>query len=127
LNKITARGPDDVIIVGSIGPLPLMLHWNGSAWRMGQTPTAGILNDVSTSDGVVWAAGLRPGGRAPRTLLLRWDGQRWQTVWTPNATSQSNNLTGVAAAPGGAIFAVGDAQRRRGYGQLPLVLQRCAY
>ena len=85
LNAVWALAANDVWAAGQGGRL---VHWNGSALQVVQSPTS---KDLSTVWGVdanhVWAGGAD---------LIRFDGTEWQTVPSP-APQGATFITGAAA------------------------------
>jgi hypothetical protein len=63
-------------IVGQGGGLPLILRWNGHAWKRAPVPSvAGSLSSIdATSASNAWAVGDTSGGRS---LILHWNGRTW--------------------------------------------------
>jgi hypothetical protein len=111
-----ARSPDDVWAAVGYGqdfPLaPLALGWDGvSNWdSQGVTAPAGSLFSgvaaLGWSD--MWAAGDRPTPGSNRgTLVSRWNGTSWQTYPGANVPGVYEGLTGIAATPGGNLWAFG--------------------
>src|SRR5215472_8977910 len=137
LNGVSAGGAKNVWAVGfyrtqAPGALPLILHWNGTAWSQVTAPASGMpqteLNGVSTVSGRnAWAAGFagKPAVGQFATLLLHWNGTAWAQVKSasPAPTGRYNLLNGVSAIGHGHAWAVGNnPQSTTGPGQT-LVLQ----
>lgn len=81
---------------GSTGPLPLVEHWDGVAWRVvaTSTPASAELTSVSAvSSNDVWAAGTHLAPPAP--LVEHWDGVSWTVMPSPHVTNVQ--LRSVAA------------------------------
>lgn len=90
---------------GSLSPVPLVLHWNGSAWRVVDTPPetgAGLQAVSALSPTDVWAVGDAGTG----TLAEHWNGQSWSVIPTPNV-QQGGDLQGVTAVSSTDVWAVG--------------------
>ena len=51
-------------------------------------------------------------GRA-RTFIRHWDGSSWETQPSPNVNEQNHQLNGVAVAPDGTAWAVGERRGKR--------------
>jgi len=99
LNSVTALGPSDVWVVGSIGIVedgvsaskPLAMRWDGQDWTSAEVSGRGYLIDSAAGpDGsVVAVGGSQPfiSATAPRAtaLIAEWDGQTWAEV-TPEST-----------------------------------------
>jgi hypothetical protein len=92
-------------------------HWNGKAWKVVPSPSAGtgdnFLYSVDVTSAVnAWAVGnIQPGTGAQRTLLERWNGTAWKGVASPNpggGVNSGNILSGVAGTDCGNTWAVGD-------------------
>jgi hypothetical protein len=102
LSAVTAVSKDDAWAVGWHSPpseqifatRPLVLHWDGSAWRVTGPPRARAaqLYGVSAdSSGDVWAVGAHEPPTttrgheetALRPLVVHWDGTRWRTLPDP--------------------------------------------
>jgi hypothetical protein len=121
-NAIDAISPTNVWAVGQsgddvgVGGTPtatLIEHWNGTAWSVVPSPTAGTtpyLNGVAaTSASNVWAVGYDTptGATQPQTFTLNWNGTAWTTVSSPNVGSASR-LVSVSTTLGASIvWAVG--------------------
>ena len=171
LMGVTAVASNDVWAVGTqqptslTDPHTLILHWNGSAWRIVPSPNDGgstvgnhLLAAAAVSAQDVWAVGYSefgtlsehwngtkwsvvptpdpPSGESlflfsaavlpnrvvwsvgeffqdlqsrSRTLTERWNSSQWGIVTSPNSGPSHNELFGVAATPGGTLWAVGTA------------------
>lgn len=120
LNAIAAVASDDVWAVGlmfSCDSLirPLVIHWNGTAWKAVNTPALRT-NDNSSLNSIValaandiYAVGYQPAANgAVLTLIEHWDGNAWSVVPSPNR-STGNVLTAVTATSPADIWAVGDS------------------
>ena len=91
---------------------PLIMHWNGVAWKHVPThlaPGLGNLRGVAaTSAGNAWAVGctgcLAEGAGDP--LIERWNGTAWKQVPAPSPVSLAG-LYGVAATSPAKAWAVG--------------------
>ena len=109
LSGVAAISPKNAWAVGSTnGGDTLILHWNGKSWQ--QMPsTAGTLSGVAAiSPKNAWAVGSTNSGD---TLIQHWNGKTWQPTPSPDpgaGQGLSSFLSGVAASPGGAIWAVGN-------------------
>ena len=95
----------------------LILHWNGTAWSV--AADAGLTNayllDVSSGPaGTAWAAGYRctancgTTAETDETLILHWNGHHWSRATAPSPGTAAG-LAGIAAAPDGTAWAVGDS------------------
>ena len=121
LNAISVRSARDIWAVGSMtncgcGPgLPLILHWNGKAWKR---RARGIGSGGFSLGGVaavsarrVFVAGTTGEGDAPtRARTARFNGTRWHRLHTPSpgaARKRFDGLSDVAATSARNAFAVG--------------------
>ncbi len=123
LYAVTAISRDDAWAVGTAGNIqPLILHWDGAAWRAVPGPTpdrgTGALRAVAgTSRSDVWAVGYSIASQQDRAiseahpLILHWDGAAWRAVPAPDVGTSAGVLTatlwGVAALSGDDAWAVG--------------------
>ncbi|MFI6738520.1 hypothetical protein ACIBI9_36825 [Nonomuraea sp. NPDC050451] len=146
LHSVLAIKPDDVWVAGAVGgddryedlparcappsedkiaaetPEPLVMHWNGSAWRrMELPPWKGSLRHLTAfGKDDVWASGtdpLHPG----RAILLHYDG----TSWTREAISAGRTgNAAIAAVPGTSdLWGVGSIGEGTDYEQ-PFIVKR---
>ena len=85
---------------------PLMLHWNGSSWKVVATPTANgaLVGWVAARAGAAWAVGRSNTG----ALTMRWNGTRWVVVANPGGTGSS--LSDVTILSPTDVWAVGSAR-----------------
>jgi hypothetical protein len=123
LNGVSAVSARNAWAVGfyrnqTAGALPLILHWNGTAWSQATAPASGMpeteLNGVSTvSDREAWAVGFAATPAAGRftTLILRWNGTSWSRMTSPDPSPEDSFLQGVSATDGGGAWAVGSYAR----------------
>ncbi|MGW5432145.1 hypothetical protein ACWET9_33865 [Streptomyces sp. NPDC004059] len=112
LTGVTEIAADDVWAVGTLADddQPLLLHFDGHAWRRIVTPpyagVAGALNAVA-ADGPddVWAVGrvTRDAADSGHALILHWDGQCWRQVAAPE---EAGRLSAIAVTAQG-VVAVG--------------------
>jgi hypothetical protein len=78
-HDIDAVGPHSVWIAGEYSDdpsrsLPMLLRWDGSAWRLVANPIAGRsarLQGLTVADGTLWAAGSQRDSQGTRLLFLR--------------------------------------------------------
>ena len=94
----------------STGQLPLLLHWNGTAWSRTPSPAlpaGGPLNSVAAvSPTDAWAVGYTGVGK---TEILRWNGTAWSQVPSPSPNPANFNfLGGVSADSATDAWAVGN-------------------
>lgn len=91
----------------------LILHWNGSAWRIVPSPNAGgstvgnhLVGAATVSSKDVWAVGYSEFG----ALSEHRDGDKWGVVPTPNVSgAESSFLFGVVALPSRVVWSVGES------------------
>jgi hypothetical protein len=120
LLKVAAVSSGDVWAVGNSSNgstwQTLTMHWNGTAWSTVPSPSIGSgtnylyglrgLTALSSND--IWAVGSYFAPCRPvQTLIEQWDGTQWSVVASDNVDPRPNMLNGVAAAPSGEIWAVG--------------------
>ena len=112
LDAVKADSPTDVWAVGGggSGSGTLIEHFNGTAWSIVPSPSAGnsaTLTGVTTSNAAnnVWAVGYDfiPGTFQAQTLTLNWNGTAWTVVPSPSVASTTTLLAGVATTPGASI------------------------
>jgi hypothetical protein len=120
LDAVTTVGSGHAWAVGESvdGPTPLILRWNGSAWRVDEAqPPRGavvsILQGVSaTSARDVWTVGwVGSVTRNPAPLVEHWDGTVWRRVPVPHGP-RDTRLGAVEAVSAIDVWAVGDADGR---------------
>jgi len=100
--------------------VPLILHWNGRAWKNVPCPACtsfgGLsgLNAVAAWRGLAWAVGysqpVSPTGPAGpgRAVIVKWNGHVWKQMKVPAESADTDPvLNGVAAASGNLAWAVG--------------------
>jgi len=118
LDGVAAISDTDVWAVGQRNatptsqPKPLIEHWNGSAWRVVRSPSAGQLSvlggvaAVSSKD--VWAVGsfFNFSGNQ-QTLVEHWNGSKWSVVTSPSPGASYNGLGRLAIVSPKNIWATG--------------------
>jgi hypothetical protein len=128
LYSVDARAADDVWAVGynSNPPggqvLPLVTHWDGTAWNYETTPAPGSQSNflygvTALSATEVWVFGQQNSGAGSRTLSMRWNGSTWNVMATANA-SGANYVTDGLALPSGDAWLVGYSGPAGGYSTL---------
>lgn len=94
----------------------LIEHWDGTAWKVQQSPNSGGSSESNELFGVAavsstdaWAVGDYDNGTSNRTLIEHWNGKRWKVQPSPNpgGPSNDNELEGVAAVSPTDAWAVG--------------------
>jgi hypothetical protein len=98
--------------------LTLTERWNGSTWKVIESPNPGGPADsghddnylfgvagVSASD--AWAVGSFNTGEGYRTMILHWDGEAWARVPSPSPTGYQDELRAVTARSATDVWAVG--------------------
>jgi hypothetical protein len=124
LSGVTALSPTDAWASGSEGNvngenfnIPYVLHWNGKAWTLTQTPNRGgegsLLNGITAlGTGDIWAVGQTQqlnGAIVP--LTEQFNGTSWNLVTSPapgsTGRTPDDSLDGVASPGAGLVFAVG--------------------
>jgi hypothetical protein len=108
---VSAASPDDVWAVGQQqgGSFPsraLVEHWDGTTWRVADTPTSSSESyDPYAAVAGTWAVGDRESDQSPqRTLALNL--ATGQVAATPDVGAGENDLY-AATAKGGAVWAAG--------------------
>jgi len=121
LAAVAVESPNDVWAVGyqfSCTTLikPLVLHWNGRRWSEVATPAlnpednSALLGIVARAPDDIYAVGYHPAENlAVLTLVEHWNGEEWSVVPSPNLSPTGCILSGIAAAPNGELWAVGDS------------------
>src|SRR6266705_1078081 len=107
LNGVTAR-PGDAWAVGYFSSKnanalqTLILHWNGTLWRVTRSPNAGtgqnnfLVDVASLSATDAWTVGYSDGAIQSLALAEHWDGRRWSIVANPASVPQDARLLAVA-------------------------------
>lgn len=94
-------------------PEPLIDHWNGSSWKVMDSPVLGsrgarLLSVSAVSASNVWAVGgITDLNDVEKVLILHWNGSKWQQVGGANPGSAFNELASVRARSAKDIWAVG--------------------
>ena len=105
---VAATSATNAWAVGFIaGGPPLILHWNGTAWKRSLLPrhSAGQVNGVAaTSATNAWALDTRSRGSSQ---IWHWNGRIWSRVSIPAIAGQTYFLHGVAALSARNAWAVG--------------------
>jgi hypothetical protein len=125
LRAVAGSAANDVWAVGFYKPDPsstdrtLVLHWDGSSWKVVSSPSVGeggnfldALTVVSPND--IWAVGtyIKP-DVGNRSLTEHWDGSSWKVVPSPNPGPTGLSyphgvyLYGVSAVAANDIWAAG--------------------
>ena len=116
LNAVAAVAPNDIWAIGEhssgtkgSGSQPLMLHWDGQAWKIVPAPgdaNSGVLNGaVAFSSNDVWAVGSITEGveGRPMALVMHWDGKQWRKV----PALAPGELWSISGKSSGDMWAVG--------------------
>lgn len=108
LLSVSGRSPSDVFAVGADkGRGPLVLHFDGTAWKRLPTGTTGDLWWVQTlADGPALMGGAG-------ATVLRYDGARFERLPTPGTGKQT--VYGVWGTSADDFYAVGSAAGRDGF------------
>jgi hypothetical protein len=124
INGIAARADADAWAVGSVGQqsskvgsLPLIDHWNGTAWSQATPPSFPATNGVhlgwvsSSSAADAWAVGTinqvkHPGYFGP--LTVHWNGSTWANVPDPLPLNPGTALVGVADISATDAYTIGN-------------------
>jgi hypothetical protein len=146
LNAVLALAPNDAWAVGYSTPgkagqsatLTLILHWNGTSWKVVPSPNVGPKNRsqsnrlfglTANSANDIWAFGsyfAADGSGHQMTLLLHWDGTSWKIAPSPNPT-KGNFLddllfAGVTPSAGNVWLFGGEAEFQNDHGIETLAL-----
>jgi len=117
LRAVAASSPGNAWALGqtwrtdSSRSMPVILHWNGRAWRQvpSPAPPGAFLNSVSvTSPANAWVVGGYSADRSvgsTRPIALHWNGSAWRRVPVPAGAAAE--LTGVSATSASNAWAVG--------------------
>jgi len=118
LNSVVALAPDNVWAVGwfiatGTDLLPLVEHWDGSAWTIVPTTvTTGVIfiNGVAAvGPNDIWAVGSSEGA-VQKPFAMHWNGSTWKATPVPSpAGAPFASFKGVGASASGAVFAVGSS------------------
>ncbi len=113
LNSVLAISPTDVWAVGERDKnccgalLTLIEHWDGKSWQIVPSPNPGgdegLVGLAARSPNDIFAVGNGVAG----TLVEHWNGTRWTVTPSPNVPTVGNELSSVAAANTGEMWAVG--------------------
>jgi hypothetical protein len=124
INGVAARTDTDAWAVGSVGEqsnkqpaLPLIDHWNGTAWSQATAPSFPATNGVhlgwvdASSATDAWTVGTtnlvkHPGYFSP--LTVHWDGSTWTNVPDPLPLNPSTALVGVADISSTNAYVIGN-------------------
>ncbi len=94
----------------------LIEHWNGTTWRIVNSPNQGSTTNVLFGITVIsaddlWAVGQYVSSKTLnfQTLIEHYDGSTWTIVASPNIKAMGNGLSGVTAVSSHDIWAVGNA------------------
>ncbi|HMA38383.1 MAG TPA: hypothetical protein VKY74_28300 [Chloroflexia bacterium] len=105
-----ADGPPNALPRPGIAPppgpeRPLIIHWDGTQWRLMPLPDSGpgrrLTGIAAVAADDAWAVG---GGDGP--LIAHWDGQAWRSLRRP----EPGSLAGVTAAAADDVWAVGGTE-----------------
>jgi hypothetical protein len=122
LSGVAARTDTDAWAVGTVGvasrtvtSLPLIDHWNGTAWSQSAAPafpaTESVhLYAVSVSSATdAWAVGSdNPDRDYSSALTVHWNGSAWASVANVLSFQSNSSLAGVADISSVDAYAVGD-------------------
>ena len=128
LRAVVAIRPNDVWAVGSTTTgniagtrIPLIEHWDGTAWSMVSHPSwtggngASLAGVAAVSSTDVWAA-----GAGTSAIVGHWDGTSWSDASppVPSGCAFYDGVNDVAAPSATSVFAVGTAPCSAGYAAL---------
>ena len=117
LYGVAAASANDIWAVGQYAnssgvEVPLVEHWNGSAWSVVKSPSPGgsynILQSVAVvSSNDVWAVGFYYTSH-DQALAEHWNGTSWSIVQTPSLGFEVHNwFKGVTVVSSSNVWAVG--------------------
>src|SRR5215470_1023771 len=108
LQGVAATSATNAWAVGYIsGGGPLILHWNGTAWKRSPLPShaRGRIDGVAAISATnAWAIN---GRSRANSQLWHWNGTRWSRVATPAIKGQTEFLGGVTATSAKNAWAAG--------------------
>jgi hypothetical protein len=114
---IDAVSAHDIWAVGFSGINPtktLVLHWNGTKWKLVPSPNAstdifgdGLTDVAAVSRTDAWAAGSFSDSSQSNAQILQWNGTRWKRVSLPNVAS-SSIFQGITAFGAKNVWAIGE-------------------
>jgi hypothetical protein len=120
LNGVTVLSATNAWAVGiynnGLADRTLIVHWNGSVWKVVASPNIGGPSRENALTGVaavsahnIWAVGFADNGTADKTLIVHWNGSVWKIVASTNrgGSASENLLEGVAGTSAGDVWAVG--------------------
>ena len=94
----------------------LILHWNGTSWKVVPSPDPSgptldqALTGVSGSSASdAWAVGFYFTGAFDKSMILHWNGSSWKQVTSPDPGAQGTFLEGVRAMSASNAWAVGSS------------------
>ena len=111
LSGVAATSPGNAWAVGSSDSnKTLVLHWNGTVWKLVPSPSPGAEAELSgvaaRSADDAWAVGCTAcDGSSAKSLILHWNGADWKQVPTPDSLGSS--LSSVATTSADNAWAVG--------------------
>jgi len=119
LNAVAAASPTSIWAAGFSFDCfgvqkPMILHFNGSVWKVVPSPALlknnAALNSIAVlAANNIYAAGFQPAANgAVLTLIEHFDGHAWNVVPTPNANATGNVLSSISANSPNDIWAVGN-------------------
>jgi hypothetical protein len=114
LAAVTVEGSEVWAVGGTLVNPLLVLHRIGGRWYVVPTssPIASLAGVAATGHDSAWAGGVTfspSGGKYNGDLLLHWNGSTWRPVNFP-LRGAYDGLFGMAASPGGAVWAVGGSR-----------------
>jgi len=95
-----------------IGYETLIERWDGTAWKLVESPNAGTNTNTLTgvdalTNNLAYAVGYYRAGQVRNSLIERWDGTSWNVLPNPNIGGSGSALLDVAAISANDIWAVG--------------------
>src|SRR5258707_7657680 len=121
LNGVTVLSSTNAWAVGSyfngMADRTLIVHWNGSVWKVVASPNVGgvsrenfLTSVVAISAQNIWAVGSHNNGTADRTLIMHWNGSSWRSAGSPKPGGPPGEdfLPGGGAADTSWIWGAGE-------------------
>jgi hypothetical protein len=119
LSSLTVVSPRNIWAVGWRYSKSLIEQWDGTGWKVVDSPSPGIyssnLNSVTAvGPKNVWAAGYAYNHGNNEGIILQWDGTAWKTKYSSTLGSD-DLLLGISALAEDNIWAVGHTVRDKHY------------
>jgi len=125
-NSIAAIAPNDVWAVGTNAlQATLAAHWDGTRWKIVQTPfLQDGVNPLNSLTGVtaiatdnIWASGYEGNVNNQNFMkpyVLHWDGTKWTLMLIPNLGGEGSRFNAITALSANDVWGVGQTQELDG-------------